>query len=149
MAKGEVPKITWGAAFANTLTFGWPLDNPMAYSDVDPSASFADVPSNGERDAWVAAHFQMLQGRLRWIPTADATVPVVQTGWDGATGVRAALEWMREGNVLRFYPDKDVGSYLTCYLIEPMTGPPSMEPDGTRVVQLVIRSDDGTAFTGY
>ena len=150
MAKGEVPKFTWGAAYVNTLNVGWPLDSALAWSEPSPDSVWADIPSNGERDAWVPGTYDLLQAAFRWIPTANETVPVTITGWDGATGVREFLEWARAGNILRFYPDKDVGSYIECYLIEPLNGAPTLERDGTRQLTLKLRASTlGTNFTGY
>jgi len=148
MALADIPKITWGTSFANTLNFGFPLDNPVAWNDPREGSEVL-VMESGARDAWTLGTDEFLAGDVRWIPGQNTTDPVA-TGWDGSTGFKAFLAWARDMNKLRFYPDKNSGTYHTCYLVEPLKGEPPAEPDGTRRIRLVI-VDDGTqgAFTGY
>src|SRR5688500_16995903 len=112
MAQNEIPQILWGAALANVLSIADPLDDPTAYS-VPRQGSEWGQASSGERDAWILAgeHDQRLRGTVRHIPIVDTLSPVA-TGWDGATGFRAFLEWARAMNAFRFQPDKDVATYL-------------------------------------
>ena len=150
MSISKVPKITWGASFANTLNIGWPLDNPSAHSEPGPGSEQARVGATV--DAWITGTHEVLEGDIRWIPGSNGTTPggLPVTGWDGGTGVKAFLEWARNGNAFRFYPDKDAGTYHTCYLLGPVDGGPGAEQDGTRRIRIRIL-DDGTqgAFTGY
>lgn len=144
----KTPKITWGASFANTLNIGHPLDNPVAYPDTREGSEVVVTPAGG-RDAWTTGTDEFLEADFRWIPGVDTTDPLA-TGWDGATGWAAFLDWVRDMNAFRFYPDKDGGTYYTCYLVEPLKGPPGSESDGTRRLHMKI-VDNGTqgAFTGY
>lgn len=145
MARGTIPKITWGTSYANTLNFGYPLDSATSYSE-HREGSVWDMFVSGVEDAWLWGIDYFLEGDFRWIPASSTSDPVA-TGWDGSTGVRAFLEWARQKNSFRFFPDKNSGTYLDCYLMEPMQGPPSLEDDGSRRLHLKIRS--ATAFDGY
>jgi hypothetical protein len=150
MAKGEIPKITWGASFANTWEFGYPMDAVLAYPVPRDGSEFAMSPS-GEEDSWIADTDYFLDGLVRWIPIVNGTTPsgITITGWDGATGVDAALTWLRAKNVGRFFPDRGSGTYKTFTLQAPMAGKPAQEIDATRQIALIIRATDGSAFTGY
>lgn len=142
----KIPKITWGAAFANTLSFGYLLDAIIAGSEPrDGSESVQGV--SGVEDSWSVGTDYLLEADARWIPQANTASPVA-TGWDGATGWRAFLESARDKNVFRFYPDKDGGTYLTCYLVEPMRGQGEPETDGTRKIRFRMRNAS-SAFDGY
>ena len=140
------PKITWGAAFANTLSVGYPLDNVTA-GDEPRAGSVFDRSTAGVEDAWITGVDYLLTADVRWIPQVDTAAPVA-TGWDGTTGVRAFLSWARQKNQFRFYPDATSGTYLTCYLADPMQGLPSAESDGTRKLTMTIRNVT-SAFDGY
>lgn len=145
----RVPRITWGAAFVNQLDIGWPLDNAVSYPNPREGSETAKGAS-GLEDAWRVGQDQYLEGDIRWIPTADATVPVVATGWDGATGFRAFLESARDKNIFRWIPDKGTpGTFFPVYLEAPMGDPPSIEGDGTRSIHIKIRTSDDSVFTGY
>jgi hypothetical protein len=134
----KVPKILWGAAFANTLTLPYPLDGMIAGPEPRAGSETAQAPS-GVEDAWTIGTDYVLEADARWIP---------QSLWDGATGFAAFLTWARDKNVLRFYPDKDAGTYIDSYLVEPMSGQGEPESDGTRKVRFRIRNST-TAYDGY
>jgi hypothetical protein len=142
----RIPKITWSGSFASTLNIGYALDDYAAYSTYREGSEFAQATS-GIEDAWVIGIDYMLEGTIRWIPTTNTTNPT-QTGWDGTTGVRAFLDWARQKNVFRFYPDKDSATYITSYLVNPLDGKHTLEPDGTRQFRIVIRNVT-TAYDGY
>jgi hypothetical protein len=145
MARTTIPKINWGTSFANTLNFGYPLDGAISWPEPRLGSEFRQAPS-GIEDAWIVGNDYYLEGAMRWIPTANTTDPLA-TGWDGATGVSAFLAWARAKNQFRFYPDKDSGSYILSYLVAPMGGKPELGRDGTRTINLQIRSL--TEYTGY
>ena len=71
-----------------------------------------------------------------------------QTGWDGVNGVRAFLEWARAKNTFRWYPNKDEATYITSYLVEPLDGAHTLEPDGTRSIRIKIRNSTND-YSGY
>lgn len=145
--RSKCPKITWGASFANTLNIGYPLDTVKAGSDPRAGSAFDQSPS-GVEDSWIVGTDYTLTGDVRWIPQANTSTPLA-TGWDTATtGFRLFLEWARAKNVLRWYPDVAVNSYIACYLVDPMKGPPDSEADGTRKLTLVLRNATA-AFDGY
>jgi hypothetical protein len=148
MAQGEKPRITWGTSFGNTLNIGYPLDRAIAYPLPRGGSEFIQSRS-GVEEAWIVGDDYYLSGSIRWIPTSTTTNPVA-TGWDGATGFEAFLVWARKRNIFRWIPNYAVpGTYKTCYLVEPWGDPPSQEDDGTRTINIVMRSSDQTAFTGY
>lgn len=148
MARATIPKVTWGASFANTLNFGQPLDNAVAYSTPREGSEWVQGAS-GARDAWLMGHNQRLRGTVRNVPTSNTTDPLA-TGWDGSTGWAAFLEWARDSNAFRFFPDKDSGSFHTSYLIEPLQSAPGLE-QGTqdRTFDVEIEEVDGNRYTGY
>lgn len=147
MARASIPKITWGAGFVNTLTFGQPLDSAVSYPLPREGSEWAQG-SSGERDAWLQGDDQRLQGVVRNIPTADSADPVA-TGWDGVAGWAAFLSWARAMNPFRWYPDRDLAAFHTCYLVEPLQGAPTQEENGDRQLAIEIEDTSGTAFTGY
>jgi hypothetical protein len=145
-----LPKVTWGASFANTLNIGYPLDNAVAYPEPRKGYAIVEAPS-GARDSWIPGTAQRLAGDARWIPAANTTTPLA-TGWDtSSTGFAAFLTWARAQNPFRFFPDATSGTYLTCYLVEPMEGEPPQENDGTRHLRIVIQTieTESSVFTGY
>jgi len=139
-------RITWGTSFANTLEIGYPLDDWRSYATYREGTEFAQSYS-GVEDAWVTGEDYVLEGTVRWIPTADTISPVA-TGWDGATGWMAFLNWARKKNEFRVYPDKTAGTYFASYLVEPLDGKHDLEPDGTRSVRIKVRNASGS-FAGY
>lgn len=143
---GKRPKITWSASFANTLTIAWPLDDWRSYSQPREGSVFTQAVS-GLEDAWVHGTDYYLSGVVRWIPTTDSTSPVA-TGWDGSTGWRAFLEWARQKNAFRFYPDATSGTYIDSYLVEPMSGDHGVEANGNRSIRIVIRNSTNS-YDGY
>jgi hypothetical protein len=150
MPRGTRPKITWGTAFANTLTFGVQIDDALNYSLPRDGSDWVQAPS-GVEDAWIAGNDQVLEARVRWVPIADTVTPVAATGFDGAAGWRAFLEWARDKNVFRFYPDAAQTAFLPCYLVEPITDHGQALEKGYkhRSIALKMRTSDGSAFTGY
>lgn len=144
----KYPKILWGAAFANTLSVGYWLDNVSAWSEPRAGSDSVQAPS-GVEDAWTVATDFYLAGEITFIPPTDTVSPVA-TGWDGLTGVRAFLEWVRDKNVFKFYPDaSDPTTHIDgCYLVDPMNGEPTPEADGTRRIRLKIRNAT-SSFDGY
>lgn len=146
MNRFKLPKILWGAGFANTLWLGYPLDNISAGDEPRAGSSFDQAPS-GVEDAWIVGTDYVLSADLRYIPQADTAVPVA-TGWDGPTGFRAFLQSARNKNLVRFYPDKDAAGYIDSYLVEPMSGQGDPEDDGTRRVRIKLRNSV-TPYDGY
>ena len=142
----KTPKITWGASFANTLNIAYPVDNVTAGDEPRAGSTF-DRSVSGVEDAWIAGTDYLLTADIRWIPQVDTTTPLA-TGFDGATGVRAFLAWARQKNPLRWFPDAASGTFITCYLAEPVQGLPPAESDGTRKLTVTLRNVT-TAFDGY
>lgn len=142
----KTPKITWGAAFANTLNIGFPLDSVKAYDEPRAGSAF-DRCTSGVEDAWITGTDYLLTAEVRYIPQVDVATPLA-TGWDGATGFRALLAWARNKSQVRFFPDAASGTYLLCYLADPMQGPPDFETDGTRKLTVTLRNTT-SPFDGY
>lgn len=148
------PKITWGASFANTWTFPGPIDNPRP---VQPKRTKYGESQSGVRTSWSVRTDAQLAFMVGLIPKANSGSV---TGYSTAsTGVREALAWMCDNdgtnttqNQFRFYPDKDVASYHTCYLIgfDPERDVKRHLPGGSHYdVEMVIRDTSGTAFSEY
>lgn len=140
------PKILWGPGLANVLTIGYALDNVTR--GPEPRAGHAvDQAPSGVEDAWDGGTDYLLTFDVGYIPREDTADPVA-TGWDGASGFAEFLTWVRNKNLMRFYPDKDGGTYIDSYLVEPMSGQGSPEQDGTTRVTMKIRNP-ATRYDGY
>jgi hypothetical protein len=139
-------KILWGAGFANTLSVGYRLDNATSGSEPRAGSVFVQSPS-GIEDSWIVGTDYVLQCEARWIPQTDTASPLA-TGWDGASGGRAFLEWARAKNIIRFYPDATGATSIDSYLFEPMQGLPTPEADGQRRLAFKIRNAT-TPYDGW
>jgi hypothetical protein len=139
-------KFLWGAGLANTLTIGYRLDSVVSGSDCRDGSAWIQAPS-GVEDAWITGTDYVISFELRWIPQVDLASPVY-TGWDGTTGVRAWLEWMRAKNLGRFYPDATAGTFIDSYLTDPMKGLPTAEADGQRRLPITLRNSS-TPYDGF
>lgn len=151
--RGKRPQITWGTGFANTLAIAYPLDAARSY-DLDREGSEYVQDESGNEDAWIVGVDYYLEGQIRWIPRETGVSPEGHsaTGWESATGWAAALRWLREKNVGRWYPDivNFPAVFTPFYLVEPLANPPVSEDDFSRRLEpFLIRSSDGTEFTGY
>ena len=142
--RGLKPKITWGAAFANTITFAYALDGAVVGALLRDGSEVVQLVS-GVEDASVAGFDQTLTGDVRWLlgETAGGI-----TGWDGTTGWAAFLEWAWAKQSFRYYPDATAGTYYSCYWAGE-AALPTLEPNGRRRVTLTIRTADGSRFVGY
>lgn len=141
-----IAKILWGSSFANTLTFGYLLDNDTSGSEPREGSAWTQSPS-GVEDAWITGTDYRFQCDARWIPQVDTTSPLA-TGWDGATGFRAFLEYARAKNLVRVYPDAAGVTFIDSYLVEPMKGLPTLEDNGQRRLAMQFRNAS-TAYDGY
>lgn len=125
-------KIVWNG---NTLLIPW-ADTPTSWSDPREGSDWAKAPS-GEEDAWITGTDYKCALTARWTPATTQTFPAASTGWDGATGFRAFLEYARQKNDFAFHKDA-AGAGITSRLLEPMDGEPPLESDGTRSIRLVV-----------
>lgn len=149
--RGRYPRITWGAAFANTLELASPLERALNYPRPREGSEFTDAPS-GSWDSWIVGTDHLLEGVVRWIPATDMTAPFVATGWNGATGWRAFLEWAWQGNAFRWIYDRTApGTYVTVFLVEPRPDLElALEVGGRfRSFRLVMRAATDAAIEGY
>jgi hypothetical protein len=144
--RNTLAKFLWGAGFANTLSIGYRLDNVKCGDEPRAGSAFDQTPS-GVEDSWITGFDYTLEAEIRWIPATDTASPLA-TGWDGAAGVRAFLQWARQKNVLRFYPDASGGTFIDSYLVDPMQGWGDVETDGTRRLPIKIRNAT-TSYDGY
>ncbi|MCA1571294.1 MAG: hypothetical protein LC798_13440 [Chloroflexi bacterium] len=150
MAWETIPKIVWGA---NTLNFGYPLEAATSWSEAREGSEVVVSDSGDAEDAWITGYDYFLAGEARWIPPANTTNPVA-TGWDGAAGWRAFLEWAWQRNSFVWYPDKNGGTSKSARIVLPemKMGRPQVDPGILRTVNLQIKAFDGpprTAFDGY
>jgi hypothetical protein len=148
MAVGTKPKITWGTSFASTITFGYPLDSAVSWTEPSEGSVIRRL-TNGVMDAWIEGHEARLRAEVRWIPSTATTTPVAATGWDDVNGWCDFLEWAREGHIFRFYPNSSTGSYISSQLVGPEDAPSLEDTDGTRKFTMELRSTDGSLYTGY
>lgn len=148
--RGYLPKITWGTGLANTLTFGQALDQARSWAKPKDDSDHLQLESGIEM-AWVAGYDYGLEGQVRHIPITDQASPVVATGWDGATGWEAFLEWAWLKNQFRFYPDAAGGTFWPMYLVEPFKefGDTLEQNRRYRQLRLLMRTADNSVVTGY
>lgn len=147
ISRGLVPKITWGAAFANTLVFAQPLDDALSYGE--PVEALIEPAKNGDADGWVLGtglQREYLRGIVHRIPRV-ATAGI--TGWEGATGWDAFLAWAREPNAFRFFPNAASGTFRLSYLEAPIDEGHNEEITRHRSIELIIAAADDLPFTGY
>lgn len=145
--RGFFFKIVWGG---NTILSAEPLDFPLSHTTPRSGSDKAQAPS-GTRDTWITGHDQTLSGDVRRIPGENQVTVYghTATGWDGATGWAAFLEYARDGGVFTFFPNKDAGTNYTCTLIEPFDEEPTAERNGFRRLRLKIEDTSGTRIIGY
>src|SRR5688500_1899535 len=140
-----IPKITWGAAFANTWVFGRPFDSPRSRRETHGTIAEA---KSGLRDFWEdRSDDGELWATSRLIPRFGPGGAAV-SAWatPSATSVQAALAWMLK-NVSRLYPDAAGGAFKPIYLLEYKE---ELERGGVFYrVSMHIRTSDGSAFTEY
>lgn len=140
------PKIEWGASFANTLNVGYPVDNFATWTEPRQGSQWIQSQS-GLEDSWIIGYDYYLQVDIRWIPTTDTDNPVA-TGWDGATKWRGFMEWALARNTFLYYPNKNEATNYESYLVSPLEGGPSLEPDGTKRITLIMRNPT-SPYEGY
>lgn len=151
MARGKIPRITWGVSFANTIDMAVTFDRSITYSRPRQGSMGREI-SSGIRDSWNNGFDQILEGTVRRIPIA-LTGGI--RGWDGTVGWRAFLEDVGpKGNaqLFRWIFDVDVpGTFQTMYLLEPVDAPAHFLEGGyqKRGLFLKMRADDDTPITGY
>lgn len=138
------PKIEYGTNFAKTLTFAYPVDNWSAYSSPREGSDWV-YTLGGIEDSWITGTDYFLEAQLRWIPTVSGSNA---SGWEGSTGVDDFLQWARAKNPFKWYADASVNSSITSYLVEPLEGGPTLEPDGTKTITMTMRNT-GSAYLGY
>lgn len=154
MSLGQIPAITWGAAFGNTWSIAYPIDFANTGSEPRKGSERSTSPS-GVEDAWIVGTEEILQGQIIAIPIANLTPDNNgnnATGWDGATGVKAALEYFLDAGIGRFIPDKDTpATFVPFYIVDPKIAiaPRERNDPNRRRLSFKFRSSDGTKFTGF
>jgi len=146
---GKTPKIEWSltGSFDQTLNFGYPLDFAVADS-VDRAGSEDIQLISGEEVAWIVGTDYRLRFRVRWVETTDfSTQYGSATGWDGNAGWRKFLEFARQKNQFRFYPDDESASFILSYLADFGDVTLATE-DGTRDFNITIRNPN-EEYAGY
>lgn len=109
--RGYRPRLLWGtqtsSTYANAWDFGYPLDAPVAASRDREGSEEVQLVS-GVEDASQAGQDYYLSGVVRWVPGEDTLASGTvrrATGWDGTSGVDAALHWLRGKRAAVWCPD--------------------------------------------
>lgn len=125
-----IPKIEWGDNLENTIYFDYPLYDWVTRSEALDGSQFLRIES-GYEDSWIVNISYVLEATVRFITQED---------WDD--NWLPFLEWARQKNQFRFYSNQYGFNtvYYLSYLVEPITEAPTIEPDGTRTIRLVIRN---------
>jgi hypothetical protein len=133
----------------NTLEFGYPLRQARSWTAPSEGSDRVRYPS-GEERAWIDEEDGLLEGTVFHIPAEDdetSFAPI--SGWNGAAGWQAFLEYAWAGNPFAFWRNRAVsGSALTCQLLAPRD-PPQPGPAGTRRLTLRLRTTNTGRFGGY
>ena len=146
-------KITWGAAFAKTITFEYPLFDVVTDREPREGSEWAEAPS-GVREALIVGSDYTMECDAGWIRNDSG----VYTPISGADSWQDYFDWARKANTFRFIPDAaSPGTYIPdCYLVEPMRGFGNMDKAIRRTVRLKIKNPlydfhralMGTLYTG-
>lgn len=133
MKKSE---IRWGLGNSSVLTIGYPVDNLSVFSQPRNGSEFVQT-MGGVEDAWITGVDYYLDATIRWIPnqgTASAT------GWQGSQGWDAFLRWARDKRPFIWVMDVETGLGIESTLVEPLSGGPGVEMDGTKSIRILIRN---------
>lgn len=98
------PVIRWGATLQNAVYFPFPMDSVFSGSEPRPGSEQVQYVS-GIRDAWRVGTDYILTGTHRWLAQSDTLYYPRCTGWDGASGLRAALEYLQDEHAFNWHPD--------------------------------------------
>src|SRR3990172_625750 len=129
-----VSKITWGAAYAKTIVFEYPLHAVTTDREPREGSEWATSPG-GTREAWIVGKDYVIECEVIAIRNASGTYTAIS----GADKWQDFLDWCRGANPLRFYPDVGSGTYIdNCYLVEPMRGFGQMDGSLGRTVKIKI-----------
>jgi hypothetical protein len=154
--KTAIPAITWDGALNtdNIIEFMYPLDDWRVYSRAIEGSEFLQIES-GQEDAWIVNTEYVLEGSVKFIVSSTTGSRKMRIGsgsnvkgWDDNKGWDEFLQYAREKNTFRFYPESGSAYYITSFLFSPIEDAPSLEPDGTRTIQLGIRNTS-QSYDGY
>lgn len=107
----------------------------------------------GVEDAWVPSTVERIDMAVTHIPKGWGGTPYNIGGYDGvstyASSFRTMLRAGRDKQDLLFIPDlSDCTDYVTSKLADPLTGAPSLSPDGLRQIRLSLRNV-GSPYEAY
>jgi hypothetical protein len=127
------------------------LDEPVYYREVREGTEWMQGRS-GVEDAWLVGVDYYLRGTARYLPSQDADNPGITTGWWGSAetpgvgvGVQSLIEagWRRQ-SITYSYNRAGLGAaFPGCYLVEPASGEPGLEPNAQETIELVLRNPNG------
>lgn len=125
------------------------LDNVVAWEEPREGSAWVQGAS-GSEDAWIQGTDFRLDATVNWIPKLDRDTPVSVSGWGlpneriGVnTGVAALLRAGRNKETLSFLADRtsSIGlDVVSCVLVDPLRGAPTMQPNGDRSMTLGLRA---------
>ena len=129
------------------------FDDAMSWDEDAEGSSYEKGP-NGFRDTYRTGLDYLLEGKLRNIPQQVTSYPDLKSGWYGENesvgvncGVQAMLRAGREGQTLRWAPDRSACSTSQdCTLEGPVKEKPETEDSSLRRVLLRLRSS--SVFVG-
>lgn len=128
------PVIVWGDNLDKSLALTYPLYDWVTRSEALDGSQFLRIES-GYEDSWIVNTSYVLEGTVAFIKDDNTSY-----GWDDPVyGWQAFLEWAQQKNEFLWFPDA-ISPAILSYLVEPITQAPTIEPDGTRTIRLVIRN---------
>lgn len=145
--------------YQNDLTLLGTPDQLVSWEEPREGSAWAQSGSGAE-DAWIQGTDYRMTVTLPWIPFLDRSVPEAVSGWNGPreyngvnSGISAMLRHGRTKGTLTWYPTlygiaSSTATAVACYLVDPMRGAPTLQPNGDRSVTLELRNAT-TPFKPY
>jgi hypothetical protein len=141
--------ILWGAGFAKTLRFGFPMLDVRTYGLAREGTKVTRAMVEAS-DGWAFGNDHFIEFVLPAIPQEDAVDPYGYgdaTGWDSTDGWADFLDYARRKIVIRLVPNLAAPAPIDCLLAEPWTDAPEAGWNLTRQLKVVLRALDASDGT--
>jgi hypothetical protein len=137
--------------YQNDLTLLGVPDNLIAWEEPREGSAWVQGGS-GVEDAWIQGTDYRMTVTLPWVPFLDRASPEAVSGWGGPReyngvncGISAMLRAGRTKATLTWYPNlygitSSTATAVASYLVDPMRGAPTLQPNGDRSVTLDLRN---------
>ena len=154
-SSSTVADTTSGYFYVRNVALLDAFGNPTSWEEPRDGSLF-DQGGSGVEDAWIQGTDAHFAADVPWVPILDRDTPVSVSGWNGPLettgvncGVSAMLRAGRNKETLTLFEDRTTmnggtagaGYYgVDSYLMEPMSGAPDLQGDGSRSFRLHLRN---------